>query len=216
MDFAAARQNMVDCQILPSNVDNEQIIDAMLAVPREAFVPTEMASIAYVDEVLALGQGRFVMEPMVIARLLQEASLRPDDVALSIGCASGYAVAVLAKTVNTVVAVEPDEQLAQKADQALSNLGLDNVAIVDGDLAKGNAAQGPYDVIFFDGAVSQVPDEIAAQLAEGGRLVCIVHHNGVGRAQLTTCHGGALSTRELFDAGTPLLPGFEAEQSFVF
>jgi len=217
MDFAAARQNMVDCQILPNRVDDERVVDAMSEVPREAFVGEDMAGVAYIDGALPLGNDRFVMEPMIIARLLQTAALSPDDVALTIGCGSGYAAAVLARIVNTVVAVESDKALAQKAGENLSALGLDNVAIVEGDMAGGNADQGPYDVIFFDGAVSEVPAAITDQLAEGGRLVAIITApGGVGSARLITRHGGVLSHRDAFDAGTPLLPGFEAESAFVF
>ncbi len=216
MDFAAARQNMVDCQILPNRVDDQRIINAMTEIPREMFAPSELSAIAYVDETLPLGDGRCVMEPMVIARLLQTAALKSGDVALSIGCGSGYAVAVLAKIVDTVVAVETDKGLAQKATGNLSELGLDNVAVVDGDLQQGNAEQGPYDVIFFDGSVSDVPSSITDQLADGGRLVAIITSGGVGTAQLITRHGGALSKQNIFDAGTSPLPGFEPEKSFAF
>lgn len=217
MDFAAARRNMVDCQILPNRVDDQRIIDAMSKIPRERFVPESKAGIAYVDEAISLGGGRCVMEPMIIARLLQTAALKPSDVALSIGSGSGYAVAVLATIVDTVVAVEPDKALAQKASAALSDLGLDNVAVVDGALLEGNAQQGPYDVIFFDGAVSEVPDAITDQLADGGRLVAVVAgEGGVGCATLITRYGEALSTQAVFDAGTALLPGCEPQKAFAF
>jgi len=216
MDFAVARQNMVDCQILPNRVDDRRVIDAMSEIPREKFVPDELCGIAYVDGSLPLSNGRCVMEPMVIARLLQTADLNADDVALSIGCGSGYAVAVLAKVVDTVVAVESDKGLAQKAGTILAELGLNNVAVVDGDMKAGNAAQGPYNVIFFDGAVDRIPTSITDQLAEGGRLVAIVAAGGVGTAQIISRHGGVLSTRNVFDAGTAILPGFEPEAAFSF
>lgn len=217
MDFAAARRNMVDCQILPNRVDDQRVIDAMLAIPREKFVSDGLAGIAYVDEALPIGDGRCVMEPMVIGRLLQAAELNAGDLALSIGCGTGYAVAVLAKIVETVVAVEPDKGLAQKAGDILSGLGLDNVAVVDGDLKAGKAEQGPYDVIFFDGAVDRVPEAITDQLAEGGRLVAVVATGGgIGTARLVSRFGGALSSRDLFDAGTALLPGFEPAKAFSF
>ena len=216
MDFAAARQNMVDCQILPNRVDDQRIVDALLKIPREKFVPDNLTGIAYVDEIVPLGGQRYVMEAMVVARLLQTAALNAEDVALSIGCGTGYATAVLAQIVDTVVAVEPDKGLAQKANQNLAAIGLDNVAVVEGKLEDGNIDQGPYNVIFFDGAVQTVPDAICDQLAEGGRLVAIVAGERVGTAYLYSRFGGVISKREVFDAGTPLLPGFRKQKSFVF
>ena len=216
MDFAAARQNMVDCQILPNRVDDQRIVEALLKIPREKFVPDNLTGIAYVDEIVPLGGQRYVMEAMVVARLLQTAALNSEDVALSIGCGTGYATAVLAQIVDTVVAVEPDKGLAQKANQNLAAIGLDNVAVVEGKLEDGNIDQGPYNVIFFDGAVQTVPDAICDQLAEGGRLVAIVAGERVGTAYLYSRFGGVISKREVFDAGTPLLPGFRKQKSFVF
>lgn len=216
MDFAAARQNMVDCQILPNRVDDQRIVDALLKIPREKFVPDNLTGIAYVDEIVPLGGQRYVMEAMVVARLLQTAALNAEDVALSIGCGTGYATAVLAQIVDTVVAVEPDKGLAQKANENLAAIGLDNVAVVEGKLEDGNIEQGPYNVIFFDGAVQTVPDAICDQLAEGGRLVAIVAGERVGTAYLYSRFGGVISKREVFDAGTPLLPGFGKQKAFVF
>jgi len=216
MDFAAARQNMVDCQILPNRVDDQRIVDALLKIPREKFVPDNLTGIAYVDEIVPLGGQRYVMEAMVVARLLQTAALNAEDVALSIGCGTGYATAVLAQIVDTVVAVEPDKGLAQKANENLAAIGLDNVAVVEGKLEDGNIEQGPYNVIFFDGAVQTVPDAICDQLAEGGRLVAIVSGERVGKAYLYSRFGGVISKREVFDAGTPLLPGFGKQKAFVF
>jgi protein-L-isoaspartate(D-aspartate) O-methyltransferase len=216
MDFAAARQNMVDCQILPNRVDDQRIVDALLKIPREKFVPDNLTGIAYVDEIVPLGCQRYVMEAMVVARLLQTAALNAEDVALSIGCGTGYATAVLAQIVDTVVAVEPDKGLAQKANENLAAIGLDNVAVVEGKLEDGNIEQGPYNVIFFDGAVQTVPDAICDQLAEGGRLVAIVAGERVGTAYLYSRFGGVISKREVFDAGTPLLPGFGKQKAFVF
>ena len=216
MDFAAARQNMVDCQILPNRVDDQRIVDALLKIPREKFVPDNLTGIAYVDEIVPLGGQRYVMEAMVVARLLQTAALNAEDVALSIGCGTGYATAVLAQIVDTVVAVEPDKGLAQKANENLAAIGLDNVAVVEGKLEDGNIGQGPYNVIFFDGAVQTVPDAICDQLAEGGRLVAIVAGERVGTAYLYSRFGGVISKREVFDAGTPLLPGFGKQKAFVF
>ena len=216
MDYVAARQNMVDCQILPNRVVDQRIIDALLKIPRERFVPDHLTGIAYIDEVVPLGDQRYVMEAMVVARLLQTADLNATDVALSIGCGTGYATAVLAQVVDTVVAVESNKGLAQKASENLAAIGLDNVAVVEGILEEGNVEQGPYDVIFFDGAVHTVPHAICEQLAERGRLVAIVAGERIGTAYLYSRFGGVISKRNVFDAGTPLLPGFGLRKAFAF
>ena len=216
MDFAAARRNMVDCQILPNQVDDERIIDALLEIPREIFVPDPLSGIAYVDENIPLGNGRCVMEAMVIARLLQMASLSSEDMVLAIGCGTGYAVSILAKIVDTVVAVEPDKILVQKAAENFAAVGLNNIAVIEGALSEGNIEQGPYDFIFFDGAVTKVPAKICDQLTENGRLAAIVTNNVTSKACLYTRYGDLLAMREVFDAGTPLLPGFEEDEAFSF
>ena len=216
MDFAAARRNMVDCQILPNQVDDERIIDALLEVPRERFVPGPLSGIAYVDENIPVGNGRCVMEAMVIARLLQMASLKSEDMVLTIGCGTGYAVSILAKIVDTVVAVESDKVLLQKATENFAAVGLSNIAVIEGVLSDGNIEQGPYDFIFFDGAVAKVPAKICDQLTENGRLAAVVTDNGTSKACLYTRYGDLLTMRQVFDAGTPLLPGFEKEDVFLF
>ena len=217
MDFATARRNMVDCQILPNNVTDPRVVDAMSELPREDFVASRLKGVAYVDEALPLGAGRYLMEPMVAARLLDAADLKPENMALTIGCASGYLPALMAKIVTAVVALESDKAMAERAEANFAALGLDNIAVVAGSLDQGYAKQGPYDVIVFDGAVTEVPAAITRQLAEGGRLLAIVTgDDGVGRARLITRFGDVFSGRDLFDAGTPLLPGFEREAAFTF
>jgi len=217
MDYAAARRNMVDCQILTNRVTDERIIEVMGDLPRETFVPKSRQGIAYIDEALALGDGRYVMEPMIIARLMQELNLKSSDVALCIGCGSGYAVAALAGIVNTVVAVEANANMALHASKTLSGLGIDNVVVVEGELSDGYVKQAPYDVIFFDGAVNDVPKTILDQLADNGRAAVVVESaGGIGRGRLYLRTGTSISGRDLFDAGTPVLPGFEADAVFSF
>ncbi|MBT4891181.1 MAG: protein-L-isoaspartate O-methyltransferase [Rhodospirillales bacterium] len=219
MDHAAARRHMVDSQILPNRVTDERIIDIMSTLPRETFVPDTRKSIAYVDEALDIGNGRFLMEPMVTARLLQTASPKADDVALVIGCSSGYTAACLARIVSAVVAIEGDKQMALKANEALAELEIDNVAIMDGDLASGYPGQAPYDLIVFDGAVPNIPDTIKNQLAEGGRLIAIIGGQSEavpGSAVLITRFHDSFSQRNIFELGTPMLPGFEQNSGFQF
>lgn len=217
MDFAAARRNMVDSQIRPNKVTDERVVDALATVPREAFVSEAKQGLAYIDDSIAIEGGRFVMAPMVLARLLQTLDIRAEDVALSIGSGTGYAAAVLARLVSTVVAVENDKGLAQHSTRVLTDLEIDNVAVMDGPLADGYPKQAPYDVIFFDGAVDDIPDAVAGQLTEGGRLVAVVlTSGGIGRAVLVTRHGDTLSRREVFDCNTPKLPEFDRDPAFIF
>jgi protein-L-isoaspartate(D-aspartate) O-methyltransferase len=207
---------MVEGQIRTNKVTDSSLIAALSDLPRERFVPPAWRGTAYVDEDLPLGQGRHLMEPMVLARLLQTADVAPSDVALVIGSGAGYSAAVLARLCTTVVAIEENSTLAGDAAALLSELGIDNAVVVEGALATGYARQAPYDVILIDGAVAEIPAVILDQLAEGGRLVTVVRAGRVGRATLVSLRGGAISRRIIFDAATPLLPGFVAEQHFAF
>ncbi|NQU61859.1 MAG: protein-L-isoaspartate O-methyltransferase [Rhodospirillales bacterium] len=216
MDFDLARRHMVDSQLLPNRVTDERIIGAMARLPREVFVPAEFQGIAYVDEAVALDGGRFLMKPMVMGRLIQEALPQASDLALVVGCNTGYGAAIISHTVSTVVAVESDAGLAAKASETLTSLGIDTVAVIQGDLKKGCPEQAPYDVIFIDGAVAEIPDAISRQLADGGRLVAVVSKDGIGKAMLTKRHGDEIFSLELFNASTPYLAGFEPQKAFVF
>ena len=216
-DFAAARLNMVDSQIRPNKVTDPLLIAAMGALPREQFVPGDRRPLAYVDEDLAIGAGRYMMEPMVLARLIQSALPEPDDIALVVGCGTGYAVAVLSRLCQTVVGLEADAGLVERASSTLVNLGIDNALIVEGPLHAGHQKQAPYNFILFDGAVSSFPESIGDQLAEGGRMVGVLRENrGVGSATVVRNIGGILSDKLEFDANVPLLDGFQQAETFTF
>lgn len=218
MDFAAARHNMVENQLRTNRVVDPLVIEAMDAVPRERFVPKQMRGIAYVDEDVDLGGGRFLMEPLVLARLLQSAEIRPTDMVLDVGCGSGYATAVIARMASTVVALESDAEVAAGASAVLDELGVVNAAVVTGPLAAGYADQGPYDVIVMEGQVPEIPSALCAQLADGGRLVAVVcdDDTGVGRLTVVTRAGNSFGRRALFDGSTRRLAGFEKRPGFVF
>ncbi len=217
VDFAAARWNMVESQLRTNKVTDLRVLDAFETVPRELFVPEPLRGIAYVDEDVALGGGRFVMEPRVLARLLQAAEPGPEDMALDLGCGSGYATAILSRLVATVVALEDDAALAEAANRTLDSLEIDNAVVVEGRLAAGYPKQAPYNIILLGGAVAEIPAAIADQLAEDGRLVAVVSAGpGLGRATLMRRDGGVVSSRVLYDAALPVLPGFEPVPGFVF
>ncbi len=216
MDFAAARHNMVESQIKPNRVTDTLVMSALAELPRERFVPKAYQGIAYVDEAVEIAPGRHLMEAWVLARLLQAAEVGADDVALVVGCASGYEAAVTSAVASTVFALESDPDLAGQANEILADLSIDTVAVIDGALARGYARQAPYDVILINGAVPEVPERLTRQLAEGGRLVAIVGEGAYGKGTLVTRYGGALTSRHVFDAGTPSLPGFEKEAEFSF
>jgi len=216
MDFAVARRKMVHSQIRTSEVTDPVVVDVMSAVPRELFVPPAARAFAYVDEDLAIGKGRYLIEPVVLARLLQLADLQNTDTALIVGAGTGYSAAVLARLVRSVVALESDAALAEQAARVLAEVAPGKVSVVVGDLKSGWPAKSPYDVILVDGAVSALPVGFKPQLADGGRLVCIVRDGPVGRATLVTRAGDSYGSRQEFDAMTPILPGFEKQPKFVF
>ncbi|MEX0839266.1 MAG: protein-L-isoaspartate O-methyltransferase [Parvibaculum sp.] len=219
-DFAAARHNMVESQVRVNAVTDGRVIDAMSAIPRERFVPLSRQSLAYVDEDIAISVGdggpRYLMEPRVFAKLAQLAAVGPDDLVLDIGCGTGYSTAVLSRLAGTVVALESDSELAERAAATLADLGADNTVVVTGPLNEGYARQAPYDAIFFNGAIGVVPDGFKAQLKDGGRIVAVLGDGVSGRARIFVRAGDTLSGRDAFDANIQPLPGFERVKSFVF
>ncbi len=217
--YADARQNMVDGQLRPNRVTDPGILAAMAELPRERFVPISKQGTAYIDEDIEVAPGRFLMEPVVLARLLQALELTSETTVLNIGCATGFDAALLGSLVGSVVAVESDPVLAGQASETINELAIDNVAVIEAPLDGGYAAQAPYDAIFISGAVDAVPPTLSDQLAPDGRLAVVIGGSEpgiLGRAHLYVRSGAALSGRPLFDAGTRMLPGFVREESFVF
>lgn len=219
MDFALARRNMVESQIRPNGVTDSQVLDAMGDLPREAFVPPERQGIAYIDHDLPLGNGRAMLAPMVLAKLLQAAAVQPGDLALVVGCATGYSVAVLSRLAGSVVGLDSDPNLLAQAGQILADRHIDSVVLVEGPLRQGWPKTGPYNVILFDGAVGDIPAAIVDQLADGGRLLApmaAARPSAPATATLVTRVGTHLGRRDLFEAGAPLLKDFIPEPSFSF
>ena len=217
MDYAAARQHMIDSQIRTNKVTDPSIIEALAVLPREVFVADAQKTLAYIDRPVAIGAGRRMTEPMVLARLLQVAHLKTSDTVLVVGAGTGYSAAVLSRLTKKVVALESAPELAERAKAILAQLGVDNVSVVAGDLAAGRPADGPYDFILVDGAAEVVPEALTAQLADRGRLAVVIKDQGVvGRGTLFTRADGVVSQRAVFDADTEVLPGFTRPQRFVF
>jgi protein-L-isoaspartate(D-aspartate) O-methyltransferase len=218
--FSTARQNMVDSQVRPSDVTDVGIIDAMRTVPREAFVPQNQRALAYLDLDLDVGEGgpakRFLIKPVVIAKMLQAADIRDTDAVLVVGCASGYLAALVAKLARHVVATECDPSLAAKARDVFAELGIGNVTVKAAAVAEGDSENAPYDVIILNGATEIVPDGLYRQLKEGGRLVGVFAMTQPQRAVIVTRSHDDFGNRALFDAAIPILPGFERPPAFVF
>jgi protein-L-isoaspartate(D-aspartate) O-methyltransferase len=214
-DFTIARANMVECQVRPNGITDHRIIAAMAEIARENFVPANLRDIAYVDDDLEIADGRYLTEPMVFARLVQLAEIRPGDKILHVGAATGYGTAVLARLGSQVVGLESDAGLAAMARRNLA--GAHGATIAEGPLAEGHGAGGPFDVIVIDGRVAEVPETLLAQLAEGGRLVAVVGEGEPAKACIWTVKGKARAARAAFDAAIPALPGFAAKHpAFVF
>lgn len=222
MDFGTARRAMVDGQVRTSDVTHLGLIAAMLEIPREAFVPASRAALAYLDrdvvtaDASATEPARYMIKPMVLARLIQAADPTPQDRVLVIGAGTGYSAAVLSRLAAEVTALEENKSLIQQARSALSDLGSLNVNIIHGHLADGAPDSGPYDVILIDGGVETVPDRLCAQLSSHGRLLAIAMKGPAGKAKLFHPVNGKFSSRELFDACAPVLPGFSIAPAFVF
>jgi protein-L-isoaspartate(D-aspartate) O-methyltransferase len=216
-DFDQARANMVDSQVRPNKVTDTRVLEAFAEAPREQFVSKSSRGIAYVDEDISVGGGRYMVEPMILARLVQALNIHGSDLVLDVGCNTGYSSAILSRLCNTVVALEEDADLAATATAVLAELGADNAVVVEGKLADGYPSQGPYQAILINGTEAEVPTAITDQLTEGGRLATVLAPVGrMGNAILITKIDGRLSRQVLFDAATPLTPGFEPTPSFVF
>lgn len=213
-DFATRRTFMVDTQVRPSDVTKFPVIDAMLSVPREAFVPDEKREAAYVGENLDLGEGRVVLEARTLAKMLDALDIQTDDVVLDIGCGLGYSSAVIAKMADAVVAVE-EARFADEAQTLLSDAGYDNVAVVEGELREGATKSGPYDVIILQGAIEALPEAIEAQLDEGGRIAALWQEGSLGTVRIGYKLDGRVNWRFSFNAGAPVLPGFARHEEFT-
>jgi protein-L-isoaspartate(D-aspartate) O-methyltransferase len=218
-DFLAdARKHMVDSQVRPNRVNDPAVLSAMRTLPREAFLPASLAALAYADEDVPLGDGRVLMEPLVIAKLIQLAAPQPGERALVVAAGTGYGAAILAACGARVTALEEDPRLSAIAAEALMT-HAPGVSLVSGPLAAGWPSGGPYDIILLEGAVPAIPPALGSQLrADGGRLVGVLSgpSGRTGQAVLAEASVGGLRTRSAFDCATPLLPSFRPAPAFTF
>ncbi len=222
-EYQIQRANMVDSQLRTNQVTDHRILRSMLNIPREKFVPETKQDLAYMDQDILVdrdqeGTDRYMMSPMVIARLAQLAGIDDKDMVLIIGCTSGYVAALLASLASSVICLETDDRLAEAASIRLEKLGCDNVATVSGRLEEGYSKEGPYDVIMFNGSVELIPQRLFDQLKDNGRLVAVQLTQGsVGKAHLYRKIGENIGENRIsFDASAHPLPGFKREQPFVF
>lgn len=214
-DFAERRRMMVDTQIRPSDVTKYPIIEAMLAVPRELFVPAAQREAAYADQNVSLGGGRVLLEPRTLAKMLDALDIQSDELVLDVGCGLGYSTAVAARVAQMVIGVEEVEDLAEDAQALLSETGADNAIVHTGPLAEGAAEHGPYDVILVEGGVEELPAPLLAQLKDGGRIAALMMNGALGEVKIGYKSGTGISWRFAFNAAAPVLPGFAAAREFA-
>ncbi len=214
-DYAARRTMMVDTQVRPSDVTKFPIIDAMLSVPREAFVPTALREAAYMGENLDLGEGRVMLDPRTLAKMLDALEIENDDLVLDVGSVYGYSAAVIARMAEAVVAVEDKASVIAEAQRTLSEQGADNVVLHEGPLGGGAPEHGPYDVITVQGAVEHLPEGLVAQLKEGGRMACLFMEGALGVVRIGYKIDGRINWRYAFNASAPVLRGFERHAAFT-
>ncbi|GAB1363126.1 protein-L-isoaspartate O-methyltransferase [Rhodobacter sp.] len=214
-EFASRRMMMVDTQVRPSDVTKFPIIEAMLYVPREVYVPRDLQEAAYVGVNVEIAPGRVVLEARTLAKMLDALDILPGEIVLDLGCGLGYSAAVIARLAETVVAVEEDADLAAEAQRALSEEGVDNAVVVTGPLAAGAAKHGPYDVITVEGGIETLPQALADQLKEGGRIAAVFMEGALGTVKIGLKQGGRIDWRFSFNATAPILPGFARNRGFV-
>lgn len=214
-DFQTRRTMMVDTQVRPSDVTKYPIIDAMLTVPREDFVPDDQREAAYTETQIELAPGRVMLEPRSFAKILDALSVQPTELVLTVGAGLGYGAAVLARLADFVVAVEEDDGLAGEAEGRLASDGVDNVAVIKAPLVDGAAKHGPYDVILIEGAVETLPATLTDQLRENGRIAALFTEGNLGIVKVGYKIDGAVNWRFAFNASAPVLPGFTKTKDFA-
>jgi protein-L-isoaspartate(D-aspartate) O-methyltransferase len=219
LDFALQRRMMVDSQLRPFDVNDIPLLEAMNAVPRERFVVPGREDLAYMDKAILAAETperRWMLSPMMLARLIQHLEIRPGERVLDVACGLGYSSAVLAALGATVTGLESSETLAAAARERLRSIGATGVSVVSGPLDQGYAAGAPYDAILINGSIERRPSALLQQLADGGRLACIRGSGPAGKVTIHVRTGDAVGSREISDGYAPALEEFREERGFVF
>ncbi|MBW7922692.1 MAG: protein-L-isoaspartate O-methyltransferase [Rubellimicrobium sp.] len=214
-DYATLRNMMVDTQVRTQDVTRFPIIEAMLTVPREQFVPSALREIAYIGENLEIAAGRVLLDPRSFTKMLETLAIGPADSVLHVGAGMGYGTAVMARLAQFVAALESDEALAARADSALGEAGVDNAAVFRAALDAGVPSAGPYDAILIEGGVNLVPAAVLGQLKDGGRIAAIFMEGALGEMRLGVKRGSRVSWRSVFNATAPVLPGYRRARVFT-
>jgi protein-L-isoaspartate(D-aspartate) O-methyltransferase len=214
-DYSTLRTAMVDCQVRPSDVTKFPIIEAMLSVPREVYVPNESRGVAYAGDHVFLGNNRVVLDARLLAKMLDALDIGGGDLVLNVGCGLGYSSAIIAHLAEAVIALEEDAALASEAEANLASQSVDNAIVVSGPLTDGAAKHGPYDAIFFAGGIVEIPADLLDQLKDGGRAVAVFMQNQFGQCKIGVKADGRVAWRTVFDGAAPVLPGFEAIKEFA-
>lgn len=221
MNYELAREKMVDNQIRPCDVTDHALLKALLSVPREAFFADDLRDLAYLDRDISLGKiitgkdDRFMLNPAMLAKMIQLCQTQSDDVVLLIGAGSGYTAGIFSMLASSVVAVEEDLEVAAYASNRLEQLGYDNVAVLNGPLGAGWEREAPYNVVFVEGSVETVPQQWIDQLADGGRLIVCKGQGNAGQAHVWTKRRGVVGDVAYFNCAAPVLPGFNRQAEFV-
>ncbi len=215
-NYNTARTTMVDCQVRPSDVTKFPIIEALLTIPREEFVPANLKPVAYIGEHLDLGAGRMLLDARTFAKMLDAVNIQPSELVLDLGCGLGYSSAVIAHLAEAVVAVEENVELAEEAATLLSANGVDNAVVIGAPMANGAAKHGPYDVIVIQGASEQIPQSVCDQLKDGGRIAALFTDGSMGQCRIGYKRGEKIDWRAAFSATAPVLSGFEKAREFSF
>jgi protein-L-isoaspartate(D-aspartate) O-methyltransferase len=217
MNIEQARFNMIEQQIRPWNVLDDEVLRLLSVVKREDFVPLAHKALAFVDMEIPLGYGQCMLPPRVEARLLQDAAVRKHEKVLEIGAGSGYMAALLAHRAQRVISLEIDPDLVKMARANLQKAGIHNAEVRQFDGAVGAAAEAPFDLIVLSGSVAEVPQSLLAQLKVGGRLLAIVGEDPMMRATLITRNGDVdFTTKALWDTVAPALQNFPVPSHFHF
>lgn len=214
-EFAQRRTIMVDTQVRPNEVTSYPVLDAMLSIPREEYVPDSLRDLAYADKNLEIGQGRIMLEPRTLGRMIDTLNLQSSDLVLEIACGYGYASALIARIAEAVVAVDDSPEMVAEAQSRLAAQGVFNVAVTQAALTDGWPGQAPYDAMLINGAIEEFPQALADQLADGGRVIAVFKEGQLGVCRIGYKADGTIVWRYAFNASAPALAGFIRAHSFT-